>query len=119
MMNQKIYDQHRAAFANVSAYVILDKNGERVATVAFKYPRDGAGRLYAYVHIMGIPMIRGFAAGGGYDKGSAAVAHAVAKMCESDTPAGTWPLTVALSKDDGYHWDQNARKAGFTVLQAV
>lgn len=73
-----IYDQHRAAFANVSAYVIL-RGGERVATIAFKFPRDGAGRLYAYVHWIGVPMVRGFAAGGGYDKRSAAVADAAQK----------------------------------------
>lgn len=45
----KIYDQHRAAFSNVSAYVIT-LDGEKVATIAIKFPRDGAGRLYAYVH---------------------------------------------------------------------
>lgn len=53
-----IYDLHSKAFARVSAYVVLDKSGERVATVAFKFPADGAGRLYAYVHWIGVPMVR-------------------------------------------------------------
>ena len=74
-----IYDQHRAAFSNVSAYVVMH-GGERVATVAIKYPRDGAGRLYAYVHWLGVPMVRGFAGGGGYDKRSAACASAARKL---------------------------------------
>jgi hypothetical protein len=70
-----IYEQHRKAFENVAAYVIA-KDGEQVATVAFKYPRDGAGRLYAYVHWLGLPMVRGYANGMVYDKGSAAVCSA-------------------------------------------
>lgn len=40
-MTTNIYDQHKAAFANVSAYTIM-KGGERVATIAFKFPRGGA-----------------------------------------------------------------------------
>ena len=59
-----IYEQHKAAFSNVSAFVIV-KGGERVATIAFKFPRDGAGRLFAYVHWLGEEMIRGYASGGG------------------------------------------------------
>jgi|SRR5665213_1139968 len=74
-----IYDQHKAAFATVSAYVILDSSGERVATVAIKYPRDGAGRLYAYTHFLGVRMTRGHANGYGYDKRSPAVASGFAK----------------------------------------
>ena len=70
-----IYELHDKAFRHVSAYVIL-LNGERVATVAIKFPADGAGRLYAYVHWIGTPMVRGFAGGYGYDKRSAACADA-------------------------------------------
>ena len=75
-----IYEQHAAAFSKVSAFVILDLEGERVATVAIKYPNDGAGRLYAYVHLLGVEMVRGHANGYGYDKRSAAVAAAIAKI---------------------------------------
>ena len=39
-----IYEQHDKAFSRVSAFVILDSKGERVATVAIKFPADGAGR---------------------------------------------------------------------------
>ena len=124
-MVTNIYDQHRAAFANVSAYVICRK-GERVATIAFKYPRDGAGRLYAYVHVHGVPMVRGFAAGGGYDKHSAACADAARRIglkalepelvqYASDRNA----IVEALMHDDGFHWDRHLRDAGFDVFQAV
>lgn len=70
-MTKSIYDQHRAAFDSTSAYVIA-KNGRRVGTIAFKFPRDGAGRLYCYLHVLGVEMVRDFAAGGGYDKKTAA-----------------------------------------------
>lgn len=74
-----IYDLHDKAFARVSAYVIL-RSGEKVATVAIKHPADGAGRLYAYVHWLGVPMVRGFAGGYGYDKRSAACADAAKRL---------------------------------------
>jgi hypothetical protein len=108
-----IYEQHAAAFANVSAYVIM-RDGSRVATIAFKFPRDGAGRLYAYVHWLGFPMVRGWAGGGGYDKRSAAVASA-AKLIKAPDPA----FIAAIAKEDGMEWQNSLRSAGFDVLQAV
>ncbi len=114
-----IYEQHRNAFNAVAAYVIL-KNGERVATIAFKYPRDGAGRLFAYVHWIGNQMVRGYAAGGGYDKHSAACAAAVRRMADKPLDLGDFDaFRRELAKDDGYYWNQRLEKAGFTVLQAV
>ena len=130
-MPANIYDQHRASFAQVSAFVILSE-GKRVATVAVKFPRDGAGRLLAYVHWIGAPMVRGFAGGYGYDKTSAAIAHAAGKLSLSQSvwPDGTLhysPEELALhalfrdtlARDDGIAWDARLRDAGFTVLQAV
>lgn len=130
-----IYDQHAAAFAKVSAFVIL-KDGEKVATVAFKFPRDGAGRLYAYIHWLGIEMVRAYAGGYGYDKRTAACINAGQKL-DVDA-ADSWavengikthdrrpwhihyrPFVTALRLNDGYDWSRNLEKAGFTVLQAV
>ena len=123
---KNIYDQHRATFSQVSAFVILH-SGERVATIAFKFPRDGAGRLYAYVHYIGLTMARGFAGGGGYDKRSAS-ASAASRNITSETPAH-WPpaqadnarafLQALANGDDGHGWEENLRRAGFTVFQAV
>lgn len=117
-----IYDQHQAAFAHVSAYVIA-RDGERVATIAFKFPADGAGRLYAYVHWLGVPMVRGFAGGYGYDKKSAAVADAIRKTPEGfrhrDCSDKGEAFYSALAKDDGSYWDRRLQDAGFTVWQAV
>lgn len=120
-----VYDQHRASFANVEAHVVLNSDGQKVATIAFKFPRDGAGRLYAYVHWIGLEMVRGHAGGYGYDKRSAAAAVAARKM--NDKPdAGLRPdsepfdaFLSALANDSGATWDYQLREAGFTVLQAV
>jgi hypothetical protein len=122
-----IYAQHLAAFANVSAYVIT-KDGERVATIAFKYPKDGAGRLYAYVHWLGTEMIRGHAGGFGYDKHAASLADAANKLYKRpDYEENTRKYAIqslsnfiyALRKNDGYSWERNLCDAGFTVLGAV
>jgi len=134
-----IYKQHEAAFAQVSAYVIL-KDGERVATVAFKFPRTGAGRLWAYVHWIGLEMVRGHAGGYGYDKRTAAVSVAARKMGDvrgpDSVPSDHYDLILerarlrkdaenynafreTISADRGPTWDSALRDAGFTVLQAV
>mgnify|MGYP000855203912 CR=1 FL=1 len=125
----KIYEQHTAAFANVSAYVVL-KDGELVAKIAFKFPKDGAGRLYAYVHWLGSEMVRGSASGYGYDKRSAAVADAAHKVKLDDREDGhrddygnavtdCAEFIDAVSKDGGKYWNDKLRDAGFTVIQAV
>lgn len=119
-MPTSIYDLHSAAFANVSAYVILDAKGERVATVAFKYPHDGAGRLYCYLHVLGTPMVRGHAGGFGYAKHDAAIAKAARKLvlAKPETEAPVAEFQAALT-DSGHSWETELRNAGFTVLQAV
>jgi hypothetical protein len=119
-----IYDQHRAAFNQVSAYVVMH-GADRVATVAIKYPRDGAGRLYAYVHWLGVPMVRGFAGGGGYDKRSAACASAARKLPEHlpeghDAAGDVYGKFVDVMRaDGGQDWNTALTGAGFNVLQAV
>jgi hypothetical protein len=74
-----ICGQHRAAFAQVAAYVVLDSAGDRGDAVAIRYPTRGL-RLWAYVHVIGVEMVRGCAGGGGYDKASAPVAEAIGKV---------------------------------------
>src|SRR3546814_19308140 len=83
-----IYDQHDKAFARVSAYVVT-KDGARVANVSIKFPADGAGRLYAYVHWIGLEMVRDHANGYGYDKRTAAVSGCAARILNHmDAPNG-------------------------------
>lgn len=131
-----IYDMHAAAFRDVSAYVIM-RDGEKVATIAFKFPRDGAGRLFAYVHWFGLPMVRAYAGGYGYDKRTAAVGAASARIplgaaftraqevglahCEGRPWYDAFPAFREALTDDstGQDWSRKLELAGFTVLQAV
>jgi hypothetical protein len=118
-----IYDQHKAAFSNVSAYVVL-KDGDRVATIAIKFPKDGAGRLYAYVHWFGMAMVRGSATGGGYDKRTAACSSAARLITgltaiPENQHAAALAFREALLLDSGHDWTRQLETAGFTVLQAV
>lgn len=122
----KIYDQHRQAFRDVEAYVVL-KDGELVARIAFKFARSGL-QTQCYAHWLGIQMVKGRANGGGYDKSSAAAAHAASKMplgLDADTGMACDrhhhynPFRAALAKDEGLSWDRQLRDAGFNVVQAV
>jgi len=118
-----VYDLHNRAFANVQAYVIA-KDGARVATIAFKFPKDGAGRLWAYVHWIGTPRVRGSASGYGYDKRSAAVNAATRTMPVSlhnpDCRDGQYQdFIAALAADSGEYFADRLREAGFDVWQAV
>lgn len=117
-----IYKQHEAAFSRVSSYVVM-RHGKLAARVAFKFPADGAGRLYCYVHWLGLPMVRGYAGGYGYDKKSAAASLAgrkmEAKIEDPEEAKALWNFKAQLSKDDGYDWDRRLRDAGFDVIQAI
>jgi hypothetical protein len=123
-----IYAQFDAAFSRVSAFAIL-KDGELVAKVALKFPADGAGRLYAYVHWLGIEMTRGMAGGYGYDKRSAAVSDAAAKAIKAHANDERQEATDStfhratffreLAAINGGDWARVLEGAGFTVIQAV
>jgi hypothetical protein len=120
-----IYEQHDKAFSRVSAFVIL-KDGERVATVAIKFPADGAGRLWAYTHFIGIEMTRHHADGYGYDKRTPAVIGGFKKAWPNEDRASheqyakaLGDLQAALGTEDGEYWDRKLERAGYQVLQAV
>ena len=126
-MSKSIYDQFNAHTPLVAAHAIL-LNGIMVAKIVFKFPKDGAGRLYAYAHWFGVPMVRGSASGYGYDKKSAALSRL--PTMEPDHTQGDGyripcqnPNQVkfieALSKDDGYGWDHHLKAAGFTVYTVI
>lgn len=123
-MTANIYDAHDKAFANVSAWVILDAQGTKVATVAVKFPKDGASRLWAYVHWIGAHMERASASGYGYDKRTPAVISALLKANfdrpeQWDTPAELDDLKSKLDPHSGYGWERQISDAGYQVLQAV
>lgn len=128
-MTNPIYDQFQKAFNKVAAYAILDSKGDYVARVCFKYPADGAGRLWCYVHVISLPMVRGYAGGYGYDKASAAFYNAAEKQAkvklEDWQDAKAYESAYDTARQlldgwrDGYSWQDNLRAAGFTVLNVI
>lgn len=116
-----IYDQHSKAFANVSAFVVA-RHGDRIASVAFKRSSAGKGRMYCYLQIFGADMVRACAIGTGRDMKSAAVHSAIGRVVAHDGDIKTIQLLGAIRDavtDNGASWDQDLRKAGFDVWQAV
>lgn len=71
-----VYDKHAKHFALVSAYVIIDNEGNQKGTMSVKYPKDGAGKLYLYLHLQGSTMVQVNVSGCGFDKLSVAVQKA-------------------------------------------
>jgi hypothetical protein len=115
-----IYDQHKKAFEYVSAFVVA-KDCDRIATVAFKHSRSNL-RITCYLHIFGAQMVRSYANGGGYDRCTAAVHSAIGKVIAEETDIRTVQRVGAFRDavtDNGASWDQDLRKAGFDVWQAV
>ncbi len=126
-MSRIIYDQHDKDFNNVSAFVIM-QGCERVATVAFKFPKDGAGRLSCFLHVLSLPMVKGTATGYNYDKRSAAFRDAASKQCAvklEDWQTSDYSKEYAIAKTmrecltDNHDWNRNLTDAGFIVYQAV
>ena len=120
-----IYEQNRAAFARVAAFAVL-RDGKPVATVAIKYPQDGAGRLYAYVHVIGTRMVRGSASGGGYDKRSAAVYDACKALKhggdgyrDADTATAIELFRDAAPSMDSRDWTSALANVGLQAWQVI
>lgn len=120
-----IYNQFDAAFSHVAAYVVIGRNGDCVAKVAIKRGASGL-RTTAFVHWLGVPMVKGVANGGGYDKDSASVAGAARRVVMPKGPehmafqhAACSRFIAAAILDGGKRWDDAVRDAGFTVIQAV
>lgn len=118
-MKNNVYDQLNTHTALMSASAILF-DGQMVAKIIFKFPKDGAGRLYVYAHWLGVPMVRSSASGYGYDKKSAALSRL--PTIETDTYSGAAQLKFieALAKcDDGHGWEYHLRQAGFIICTII
>lgn len=132
----KIYAQHKSAFRDVAAYVIM-LNYRCVATIAFKYPEDGAGKLYVYVHCIGFEMVRGQAVGYDYDERTertAAIEDAFKRIKPSVNafPGEQWAELHAQDMEDQRKtfqacmvdigdkvWSDALMDAGYTVITAI
>lgn len=112
------------ATAQVGAYAPISNDGRFIGRVVFKYPRDGAGRLYCYLQAWGAPMARGFASGGGYDKRTAAFEAAAAALPNGEGASSQAWATICTLKDagaqaDGMRWDSRLERRGITVACVI
>lgn len=108
----KIYDQFDRAFQSVSAYLITGPEGQQIGRVALKH---GNARLDCYFQIWGCEMVKGSAGGGGYDKASAAVRAAVAKIA-TDKSGPAFVIQHAFhNSNDGARWSSVIEAEGYTV----
>ena len=71
-----VYDKFDKQFAQTSAWVIVNEQGEQVGKMAAKYPKDGMGKLYLYLHLHGSEMVQVSVSGCGFDKLSVAIQKA-------------------------------------------
>lgn len=114
-------------------YTRFDAATSRITAVALIYAGKVAGRVVikfgeaatAYVQIWGLEMQSGRATGGGYDKATAAVEAAVAKLkpirVEADLAVknAKWALCSAFDGADGRSWEQRLETCGFTIARAI
>lgn len=115
------------AFSQVSAYVVLDRETKEViAKIALKYPKDGAGRLSCYMHIVGSEVQIGIAGGYGYDKRTSAIIDAgehclvLATTTDSMTNRQLDFITLLNSTKAQGGWQEVINEQnGFLVIQAI
>ena len=120
------------AFKQVSAFVVMDRDTmQPIAKIALKFPIDGAGRVNAYIHLIGMEVQHGYAGGYGYDKQTASIIvatgncnHIWAEQIKSGhvslTSAQQNFINLLLSDDAQGGWLEVINQDnGFVVIQAV
>ena len=120
------------AFKSVSAYVVMNQDTmQPIAKIALKFPSDGAGRVNAYIHLIGMEVQHGYAGGYGYDKRTASIIGAVSNCNDiwaQQIKSGHVSLTsvqqnfinLLLSDDAQSGWlEVINHDNGFIVIQAV
>lgn len=129
-MSNSNWTKFDKAFSQVSSFIILDKDTKDViAKIALKYPKDGAGRLSCYMHLIGTEVQIGTANGYGYDKRTSAIIDAT-KKCESeflnrvknnDCHGDELKMFKLLASDKAQSgWQEVINESnGFIVIQAI
>lgn len=115
-----VYDQFDSAFANVSAWAIL-RDGKPVGRVALKH----GGAVSAFIHLTGSQMANARAGGGEYDRATAAVRSAIAKLDRAIADPARATLIEAMQAGEaregsgGRDWTSIVTAAGFTLVAVL
>lgn len=119
MNTQQVYTKHDASFKLVSAGALV-VGGVQVGTISFKFPNDGAGKLFCFLHIFGAPMVVGSASGYGYDKKGAALEKACKSLCDVEHASVLRYHPALKGLDcDGDDFQRTLEKAGLTYFRAI
>lgn len=111
----KVYDNLDKATKHISASVIL-KDGEVKGRIIVKYPKDGAGRLYVFIHEYGLECLQGMASGYGYDKTGAAISDAYQQWEKGNSDIGAELYRAIEPVTYNGEWQNVLRKAGYDVV---
>lgn len=115
-----VYDKFDKHFALVSAWVIVNEQGEQVGKMSAKYPKDGMGKLYLYLHLYGSEMVQVSVSGCGFDKLSVAVQKAAETMLKKREEKILNETSFLLALSEVNHDFSNWNKYGtYKFLQAV
>lgn len=79
------YEKHDKHFAKVSAWVIINDQGEKTGTMSVKHPNDGMGKLFLYLHLHSSEMVQVSVSGCGFDKLSVAIQNAATEYTKDLT----------------------------------
>lgn len=117
-MTTSVYDKHSKHFAQVSAYVIIDNEGNQKGTMSVKYPKDGMGKLFLYLHLHGSQMVQVSVSGCGFDKLSVAVQKAAEAYTNDLTFKNDRDFIEALKLVD-HDFDRFNKYGEYRFLQAI
>lgn len=114
-----VYDRFDAATRSFRAWALL-RDGKPVGRVVVKFGNAAT----AYVHLTGSQMATGRATGGGYDKESAAVRGAIAKLDPSIADEARGALIERLKVRNegagtGENWTTLVVDAGFQLAAVI
>lgn len=103
---------------------LVQKDGETVAKIVVKYGGRTSPHgltVRAFVHVIGLPMVRGIARGGGYDMKSAAILSACGHITYNlrstayEQNISTTCADFRALKDNGYDVPRQLRDMGYQV----
>jgi hypothetical protein len=116
----QVYDRFDAATRNISAYAFL-LDGKPAGRVVLKH----GNAVTAFFQVWGAEMATGRAGGGGYDRGTAAVLGAVAKLPtevahDPHASEALRRIRDAFAKGrDGSRWTSTIEDAGFVLANVT
>lgn len=121
-----IYREFENATRDLTAWAVM-KGADCVAKIVVKYGGRTSPHgltVRAYVHVLGVPMVRGIARGGGYDMRTASVAQACKVIAPRDGKAVD-AMTAATMQDfgklvdQGYDIPHQLRELGYDVVAVL